>query len=252
MKKISLLSGNAIKLIALITMLFDHIGCILIPSSSPFYTAFRVVGRLSFPLFAFMISEGAKYTRNKLRYFLVILGCGVAFQIPYMVSLETDALNIFITFSFSIVIIYALDFFKKCLFDKDCRVIFKLLTGLLFLSSVVFAYFIPRLVGYPSYGFYGILCAPFASGLTTNRIKDPPRWLQKLDCLPLRLLCMLIPLAYYNIRVVGGGYNLVALLSLVILLFYNEKRGKLRLKYLFYAFYPAHLLILYLISLIIN
>lgn len=251
MKKIGVLSGNIIKLIALVTMVFDHIACILIPTSDPAYNVLRAIGRLSFPLFAFMIAEGAKYTRNKIRYFLVIFGCGIAFQIPYMICLNTDVFNIFITFSFSILIIYALDFFKRCLFDKDCKVIFKILTMLLFLSSIVITYFIPRLIGYTSYGFYGILCAPFASGLNTRCIKEAPGWLKKLDCLPLRLLCMLIPLAYYNIRVVGGGYNLVALLALVILLFYNEKRGKLRLKYLFYSFYPAHLLLLYLLSLII-
>lgn len=242
------LTSNKIKLLALITMLFDHIGIILFPQ----VVFFRVIGRLSFPLFAFMISEGAKYTRNRLRYFLVILGSGLVCQIPYMICLKSDSLNIFITFSFSIIIIYALDFFKKCLFNKNCKVIITVLAGVLFLGSIAFAYLAPRVTGYVSYGFYGILCAPFASGLTTNRIKEPPQWLKKLDNIPLRVLCMLIPLAYYNIRVMGGGYNLVALLSLVFLLFYNEKRGELKIKYLFYAFYPVHLIILYLISLLIK
>ena len=80
------LTSNKIKLLALITMLFDHIGIILFPE----VVFFRVIGRLSFPLFAFMISEGAKYTRNRLRYFLVILGSGLVCQIPYMIYIDIN------------------------------------------------------------------------------------------------------------------------------------------------------------------
>ena len=59
------LSGNALKIIAAITMLIDHIGVILLPQ----ITLFRVIGRISFPIFAFMIAEGCAHTKNKLRYF---------------------------------------------------------------------------------------------------------------------------------------------------------------------------------------
>lgn len=50
-----LLSGNQLKIIAMITMLIDHIGVNLFPS----VTILRVIGRLSFPIFAYMIAEGA-------------------------------------------------------------------------------------------------------------------------------------------------------------------------------------------------
>ena len=58
------LTGNQLKLIALITMTVDHIGMILFPSR----LLFRVVGRLAFPIFAYMIAEGCLYTRSIWRY----------------------------------------------------------------------------------------------------------------------------------------------------------------------------------------
>ena len=65
MKKIRFLSGNMLKVIAAITMTVDHIGVIFFPSSN----ILRIIGRIAFPIFAFMIAEGCKYTKNKFRYF---------------------------------------------------------------------------------------------------------------------------------------------------------------------------------------
>ena len=58
------LSGNALKIIAAITMFIDHMGLMLFPKT----LIFRYIGRLAFPIFAFMIAEGCRYTRNRLRY----------------------------------------------------------------------------------------------------------------------------------------------------------------------------------------
>ena len=63
-----LISGNQLKILAAIFMVIDHVGLMFFPSM----IIFRCIGRLSMPIFAFMISEGARYTRNKLKYFLVI------------------------------------------------------------------------------------------------------------------------------------------------------------------------------------
>ena len=62
------LPGNALKIIAAIAMLADHVGLMFFPRVS----LFRIVGRLALPIFAFMIAEGCRYTRNRLRYFLQI------------------------------------------------------------------------------------------------------------------------------------------------------------------------------------
>ena len=59
MGKIRRLNNNVLKIIAAISMLLDHIGLILFPSIE----IFRILGRIAFPIFAFTIAEGAKYTR---------------------------------------------------------------------------------------------------------------------------------------------------------------------------------------------
>ena len=68
-----------------------------------------------------MISEGAKYTKNKLKYLLTVGIIGVACQIMLILFLKDYHFNILITFTMSIIIIYALDFFKKSLFDENSK-----------------------------------------------------------------------------------------------------------------------------------
>ena len=64
-EKQGVLNGNHLKLIAVFTMLLDHVGILLFPQ----IRLLRILGRLAYPIFAFMIAEGCRYTKNKLRYF---------------------------------------------------------------------------------------------------------------------------------------------------------------------------------------
>ena len=61
--KFGIFSNNVLKIIACITMLLDHMGFILFPQ----YPIFRIIGRIAFPIFAFLLAEGCYYTKNKLR-----------------------------------------------------------------------------------------------------------------------------------------------------------------------------------------
>ena len=79
---IKIFNGNTLKFLACITMLIDHAGILLFPQ----YDIFRIIGRIAFPIFAFMIAEGCRYTKNKLRHFLMIFGLGVLCQLAYVVS----------------------------------------------------------------------------------------------------------------------------------------------------------------------
>ena len=63
------LTGNALKLIAAFAMVCDHAGLMLFPQ----VPILRVIGRLAYPIFAFMIAEGCRYTRNKKRYLGLLL-----------------------------------------------------------------------------------------------------------------------------------------------------------------------------------
>ena len=103
-KKWQVLNGNALKLIAAFSMLMDHMGVLLFPDM----TLLRIIGRLAFPIFAFMIAEGCCYTKNKLRHFLLIFGLGVLCQLVYFLFSGDNRLNILITFSGSVLLIYAL------------------------------------------------------------------------------------------------------------------------------------------------
>ena len=102
-KRIKCLSGNTLKIIAAVTMLIDHIGFILLPQ----YGFLRIIGRLSFPIFAFLIAEGCKYTKNKLRYFLSVFILGLVCQIAYYVAAQSLYIGVLLSFSVSILCVYA-------------------------------------------------------------------------------------------------------------------------------------------------
>lgn len=246
MGKIKILSSNQLKILACITMLIDHIGYFLLPQ----YSFLRLIGRLTFPIFAFLISEGAKYTKNKLKYLLNVGVLGIIWQ-AYLIIFRSDYyFNVLITFSISIIIIYAMDYFKKCLFDKNCKVIFKILTFLLFIFVALSPYLIPKVFSWFSYeyGLYGAMCAVFASIPVLNKT-DAPDYLKWFDKIPIRILCMAVPLYMYSRN--RGTVTIFFFIGLALIFLYSEKRGKANLKYFFYIFYPVHLLILHLISYLI-
>ena len=63
--KIGIFSNSTLKIFACLFMLIDHIGFHLYPR----IFELRLIGRLAFPIFAFLIAEGCKYTKNKLKHF---------------------------------------------------------------------------------------------------------------------------------------------------------------------------------------
>ena len=100
------LNGNQLKILALIAMTIDHIGYYLYPGQE----WMRIVGRLAFPIFAYMIAEGARYTKNRKKYLGMMFGLGLICQIVYFFAMASLFQCIMITFTFSIILIYALDY----------------------------------------------------------------------------------------------------------------------------------------------
>ena len=98
------LSKNELKLLAAAAMLLDHIGAELLPE----ITVLRIIGRLAFPVFAFSIYEGCRYTHNRKRYLLQMLGLGLACTAGYYLYAGVIFGNILITFSLSICVLYSL------------------------------------------------------------------------------------------------------------------------------------------------
>ncbi len=238
--KFSFLPSNFIKILAALFMLVDHAGVMLFPKIK----ILRILGRLSMPLFAFMIAEGTNFTRNKAKYFSLIFLLGLSFQIVYYFFYKSLYLGILITFSISILIIYALQFFKSKLLNG--KIIEKIYSFLLFTSSIALTYLLNRFF-VVDYGFWGCLLPVFASLLRFEYKDKGSRNIKTFDYIYLNLLCFSVGLLLLCLFNDKNQY--FSLLSLPILLLYSGKRGKLNMKYFFYVFYPAHLVILYLVSL---
>ncbi len=229
------LSGNALKILAALFMLIDHAGMLLFPH----IRLLRIIGRLAMPIFAFMIAEGCKYTKNKLRYVGTIAALAAVYQLVYYLYNRSTYMCILVTFTLSIVMIYAMQFARDAVFSKDAPLVLKLTAPLLFILSVGLVYIL-NLRFTIDYGFFGCMLPVFASLLHAS--KDAPAMLKKLDCIPLRV-CML-GVGMVLLSTTSSSIQCWSLLSLPLLFMYSGRRGKYKMKYFFYIFYPAHLVLL--------
>ena len=223
------LSGNQLKILAMLLMTIDHIGAYLLPQ----YTALRYIGRLSMPIFAWMIAEGAYHTRSRLRYLVVMLLFGAVTQAVNIIFLDRWTLNIMVTFSLSLLVIYGVDQASK---NKNFLTLCWM--SAMFGAVVYLCLYADAIAGIPisvEYGLVGVLL-PVLIFMGKNK--------------PEKLL-----LAAVGLTVLGMVYNgsqMYALLSLPLLALYNGKRGKRSMKYLFYLYYPLHLVAIYAIGMLLN
>ena len=218
----AIFSGNALKLIAAALMLIDHVGLIFFPDNM----VFRMIGRPALPIFAFFIAEGCRYTRSRARYFGMIFLLAVICQIVYFVVDGSMYLSVLFTFSASILCIFALQYAQA----KRTA-----LSALVFAGAVAGVYLANRLVTI-DYGFWGCMTPVFAALLRNTRFDR--RWINTL-MLGAGLVILALDL---------GGRQFWALLAIPLLLLYSGRRGKWRMKYFFYIFYPLHLAALQLIA----
>ena len=230
------LNRNIIKIIALISMTIDHIGYMLFPEIE----VLRILGRLAYPIFAYMIAEGCTYTKHKLRYFLLCFVIGIGCSLVYYFNDKSIYLCILLTFSLSIAIIYSIQLLmKKIEGQAKPYIIYGCL--LLTLALVGLAYFL----GYPpssfakynfqiDYGFFGIL-TPVIIYLMPNK----------------QLRIFALALGTFGLVIDFGGIQWYAFLAIIPLVLYNGQKGRFNLKYLFYIYYPLHLVAIYGIGLLI-
>jgi len=210
-----------LKWIAIITMTVDHVGVVLYPE----FTVLRFVGRLSFPLFAYLLLLGMENTRNIRHYFTRLFIFALISQVPFFLAIDYgpfESLNIFFTLSFGLIFIY---FFKK---------------GSAFAFVPVVASFVLPF----DYGIYGIAIMGCMYILKENT---------KFGVALLVLLNSLF-LVPWNIQFLS-----VAAIPFVVL----HKNGSLNVtresserfafplwrKYFFYVYYPLHLVLLYVLKL---
>lgn len=267
------MSSFVIKLIAIITMLCDHSGDAIIGQ----FSFLNVIGRIAFPLFCFQIVIGYKHTKNVNKYLLRLFLFGLISQIPFSLFTYSylgriDLLNVFFTLALGLLAIYILDVFPKK---------YKFLAIILNLVLMIIAEF-----SQTDYGWFGvclIICIylfyndkslskvknnAFNSNATNNyseTLQYPNEQNKKsensITYFNNNILFVIVFFALVVIKFSSylaiGSYNLAILqiigtfFPVIFMLLYNGKKGP-SLKYLFYAFYPVHLLILVAIHYLIS
>ena len=217
------LTGNQLKILAMIAMTCDHVGVQLFPQ----FLWLRIIGRLAMPIYAFMIAEGCRHTRDRKRYFLRLFGLGALCQIVYFVAMGSLYQCILITFSLSVILIGLIDAEER---EKTTasRVRLALGTVLIFFLCAVLPELIPHSDYEIDYGLPGVLLPVLIYG-AGNR--------------GLLLGLALVALQY-------GGVQWLAFLAVPLLLAYNGQRGKSSIGKLFYWYYPLHLVVIYGLSVI--
>lgn len=240
------LSASTLKIIACIFMVIDHIGAILLPD----ILILRVIGRLSYPIFAYFLAEGCRYTRNKRKRFLLVLGLAVLCEIvAFAVTGEPDG-GILVNFCMAILLIYQVQACKKALAQRKWGM--AVLWFLTFAASVAGVYAVTNYVLYVDYGYWGVFIPVWAC-LPDYKEGEAPAFLRCFSKRGWKLLAFSVGLLllcasrnrFMNIQS-------FSLLAIPLLACYNGAPGRKGLKYSFYIFYPAHLAVLWGIAAILE
>lgn len=220
------INGATLKWLAIITMLIDHLASGFLYDYNfvvPYdllgvYDVMRLIGRLAFPIFAFLVVQGYQHTSNLERYLRNLFLFALISEIPFDLAFH-DAFfylkhqNIFFTLFAGVLAVASYEHLsKKHHFISRILPYF----GLALLAELFFF----------DYGFYGVT---LIFGLGILRDKKIP---QTIFGVLMGLMQRTAPLAFIPIW------------------FYNGKRGKQN-KWLFYLFYPTHILLIYFLRILI-
>lgn len=239
-KPFSLLSGNTLKLLAVLLMIIDHVGMIFfwtVPGWQ--YEVLRSIGRPCMPIFAYFIAEGCRYTRSPWGYLGKLFACLGVCQVGYYIGMGSLNICIFGTLLIGATLLLCLQNAKKALFAGDLEK--GVLWALLFLTGIFITYYVNQLV-YIDYGFWGCLLPVFAGAFFLP--ETAPAGLKKLDNKWTGLMCFAIGLCLLSWFDDYREVQVYCLFALPLLALYSGKRGKWKLKYFFYLFYPIHLVAL--------
>lgn len=238
------MTSFVLKIIAMISMLFDHLGDAIFKG----FNSFNYIGRIAFPIFAFQISEGFLHTKNLKRYFIRLMAFALISQIPYIlfISLFSNEikLNIFFTLTLGLIAIWLHDYVHK---DISTQIDIKIINSAPNTFFKLVVEFIPVIaiciigeLAHVDYGWWGILLVFMFYYFKNNK-------------LAMNIAFITMCIINYGIDIIQTGFNTVYIwlftfnvLPILFINLYNGKQGK-KIKYLLYIFYPAHLLILYLL-----
>ena len=248
------ITGSTLKLIAIGTMLIDHAAVVLLESlmmsgkigdinalytaNSPsstivfvyyIYMSLRLVGRLGYPLFCFLLIEGFQYTRSKGKYVLRLSLFALISEVPFDLAFNKQVLeftyqNVFFTLAVGLLTIWGIDtILQKIKIMSDTGNGKKFARGLSILFITLIGMYIAYLLrtDYAAMGVLTIVVMYFFS-------KKSRKAEIIGGCTVLTVMTLVECTAFATVPIVMN---------------YNGKRG-INMKYLFYFFYPVHLLIL--------
>lgn len=222
-----------LKVIAVLCMTIDHAAAILWPVIDvmliPFsiggkaitlYWIMRKMGRLAFPIFCFLISEGYVHTKNKVRYGLRLLIFAIISEIPFNLLygntfFDPNGQNVFFTLFLGLLLIH--------IYEADIGHLKKFI---LMVAVGIIATLLKS-----DYGLHGVLLV-----FMLYLFKNTP-FVQALLAYPL----------------LSGGF--AAWVAFIPINMYNGSRGFIKtplLKHAFYLFYPVHILVLIAIRYLLN
>lgn len=221
------LTGNQLKLLACAAMFCDHAVKALSIHGPAYVLLSQIFGRIAFPIFCFFIAEGFFHTRDRRKYLLRMLFFAALSQIPFNLAI-----------------------FKTVWHPQYQNTLFSLSLGLILFLCLSKVESYPDMPAVRAWILKGLLIAGFAVAAHYLRVDYKARGL-----LVMTLFYFLRDRRPHSLAALWGGVILnlngfkqpAALLAAIPLHFYNGARGRLRLKYFFYLFYPLHLLLLWAI-----
>lgn len=220
------MSVFALKILAILAMSLDHIAAVFLSPINMPYLLMRGFGRIAFPIFCFLIVEGYYHTRDVKKYMIRLAGFALVSEIPfdlcfYQKPIYWQHQNVFFTLALGLITIYAIDEIKKRFSTSYIKAL--VLQFAVIILAMTTAWFLST-----DYSMLGILII-IAFYVGRGNI--------------IQIAISICIVTLY----LGNTFQLYSLLALIPIYLYNGKKGP-SMRYVFYVFYPAHMLILYVMS----
>jgi len=216
-----------LKIIAIIGMTLNHTAHVFGRGVlGAFYLPFFAAGGLTFPIMAFLLTEGYKKTSTVKKYALRLLIFGVISLVPFYLAFGFYMLNIMFTLFLGLVLLIAYDNIKK--------------------QPVLFVLILAAVIAISFYCDWNVLGISIIF-LFHRWGGNPER--NKLIKIAPPFLVIVIVMIINNLPRDNLFYFSVSLCVLPLLMLYNNERGAKGIvpKYFFYGYYPLHLTVLYFI-----
>ncbi len=235
-EKISL-NRVQIKYIAIAAMFLDHLAAFLLtpekyPALIVLYIIMRIIGRIAAPVMFYFLTEGYIHTLSKRNYCLRLLSFAILSQIPYSLvrygSVSSGDLNVMFTLLFSFLMLMAV--------EKTSNQIIKGMAVFLFMFISVFS----------DWGLIGPLMAWLFYVNRSDRKKQVRDYLM-IIC--IQLLSAVVFMMCNTHNWYEGICQLDIFLVIPLLQLYNGELGRKTIvnKWMFYMFYPLHLVLIWFI-----